>query len=374
MGSIQHNKIFSVGIVIGLILSAPSHAAWTTVGGSSIAPTIALGGTVIPYKEVTFSAQMPGQVTFLAGKEGDKFKAGDVLVRIDDSELLAKRGVIIAQYRSAQANLENARIQSVREQRSPQSRKGMSGMGMPSLFDDMFTKPASDMMGRTDPDFDRTADRFNAMTQIRQAENGIRQAQSELTALDVKLRNTRSIAPFDGMIMQKFIEQDDIVQPGMPLLKFADIQYLQVSVDVPARIRPGLKKGAKIDAEFDVSNKRVQVRIAQIYPMADAERHTIKVKFDVPIGVSSPGMYAKVFVPDVSGGTRETATIPTAAILYNGSLPSVYVKGSDGKKSLRLIRVGESKEKDGTSYTTILSGLRIGQTVWDDAKNMDGID
>ena len=52
-------------------------------------PTVSVGGTVIPYKEVTMAAQLPGRVKYLAGIEGDSFKDGDLLVAIDDTELMA---------------------------------------------------------------------------------------------------------------------------------------------------------------------------------------------------------------------------------------------------------------------------------------------
>ena len=55
------------------------------------APTVSLGGTVVPYKEVTLAAQLPGRVKYLAGIEGDSFKEGTLLVALDDNELLAKR-------------------------------------------------------------------------------------------------------------------------------------------------------------------------------------------------------------------------------------------------------------------------------------------
>ena len=35
-------------------------------------PSVALGGTVVPYREVTFAAQLPGRVVFLAGEEGER--------------------------------------------------------------------------------------------------------------------------------------------------------------------------------------------------------------------------------------------------------------------------------------------------------------
>ena len=60
------------------------------------APTVSVGGTVIPYKEVTLAAQLPGRVNYLAGIEGDRFKEGDLLLAIDDAELLAQRRVLLA--------------------------------------------------------------------------------------------------------------------------------------------------------------------------------------------------------------------------------------------------------------------------------------
>ena len=43
-----------------------------TVEASSEAPTVAIGGSVVPYKEVTLAAQLPGRVKFIAGIEGDR--------------------------------------------------------------------------------------------------------------------------------------------------------------------------------------------------------------------------------------------------------------------------------------------------------------
>ncbi len=93
-------------------------------------PTLSIGGSVIPYKEVTLAAQMPGRVSYLAGIEGDKFKKGDLLVAIDDSELLAKRRAIQAQMASADAQWRNAGIQFNREIYSPRSKTPPGGMAV----------------------------------------------------------------------------------------------------------------------------------------------------------------------------------------------------------------------------------------------------
>ena len=324
------------------------------------AATVSLGGTVIPFKEVTLSAQLPGRVKHLAGIEGDGFEKGTLLVAIDDQELLAKRRSAIAQLANADAQLRNAGAQYTRELWSPRSREPMSGMGMPNLFDQMFTDPMESMMGRRTETGARSIDLYSSHITVQQAQNSILRAQSEIQAIDAKLRDAKSVAPFDGVITKKFIEVGDTVQPGQPLLEFADLTYLQVMVDVPARLRPGLNMGMMLRAQLDVGDQVVPVRLAQIYPMADAQRHTVKMKFDLPQGVSAPGMYVKVLIPDFTAPGHESPVIPTSAIRYNGSLPGVYVQGKDGKDELRLIRVGESLTP---GFTTVLSGLRPGEKV-----------
>ena len=231
---------------------------------------------------------------------------------------------------------------------------------MPNLFDQMFTRPMEDFAGERDRTAERQADIFSSRTNIQQAQNTIARVQAEIRAIDAKLRDALSVAPFDGVIMKKFAEVGDTVQPGQPLLKLADVEYLQIVVDVPGRLRPGLSEGMMLRAALDVGEGEVPVRVAQIFPMADAQRHTVTIKFDLPQGVSAPGMYAKVLVPDFNAPTRANPVIPSSAIRYNGSLPGVYVADEEGKPTLRLIRVGE---KLPGGYSTVLSGLQAGERV-----------
>jgi multidrug efflux pump subunit AcrA (membrane-fusion protein) len=323
-------------------------------------PTVSLGGSVVPYKEVVLAAQLPGRVTFIAGREGDTFKEKDVLVTIGDEELLAKRRALLAQMASADAQLRNAGVQYSREIYSPQSRSAMGGMGLPNLFDQMFTRPVESFVGERDRTAERSADLFASGIQIQEAQNAILRLQAELQGLDTKIRDARSVAPFNGVIVRKMVEVGDTVQPGQPLINFADVEYLQVEVDVPARLRPGLRDGMMVQADLDPDDRRVPVRVAQIFPMADPQRHTVKVKFDLPQGVSEPGMYAKVLVPDLTAPARANPVIPSSAVRYNGSLPGVYVVNERGEPQLRLVRIGESLSG---GMVTVLSGLRPGERV-----------
>lgn len=335
------------------------------VEASTERPTIAVGGTVVPFREVTFAAQLPSRIKTIAGIEGDAFEAGKVLVELDEAELKANRSAAVAALNAAEADMRNAGVQYNRELWSPQQKAAPGGMGIPNLFDQVFTRPMEDFVGGRDRDAERSADLYASTTRIEQARSQIMRAQSEIQAIDAKLRDAKSIAPFDGVIMQKMVEEGDTIQPGQPMLTFSDVTWLQVEVDVPARLAQGLQAMMilKQSASFDDHPEAVDVRVAQIFPMADMQRHTIKVKFDIPQGVSKPGMYAKVLIPDVTAASSmsQMPAIPSSAIRYRGNLPIVYVKNMEGYPELRMIREGKHL---GNGLTTILSGIAEGDMVY----------
>jgi RND family efflux transporter MFP subunit len=268
----------------------------------------------------------------------------------------------------AQAQIANARVQYDREIWSPQDRSisRSGGMGMPSMFDQMFTQPfgQSFMPGSVGGNrwVDERANLYSRGTALSQAQAQLAAAQSQLEQIDAKLRDTRSFAPFDGVIIKKMVEKGDTVQPGQPLVEYADLTYLQVQVDVPVRLMGSLSKGMLIPVKIDVGNVRVEARVAQIFPTADPERHTVTVKFDLPIGVpGGPGMYAEVMVPEEASSAQNVPVIPDSAVLWRGSLPAVYVATPDNGKELRLIRLGDYISGN---QVAVLSGLKVGDRIY----------
>ena len=338
-----------------------------TVGVAPHGGFVILGGSVIPLKQVTLAAQMPGRIETIAGEAGDEFSAGTELLSINDDDLQAKKAAAAAQLDAAQNAVQNAQVQYNRELWNPRvyNPRPMAGMGMPSMFDGFFNSmDDNNFMGNGNggnKSIERHADLVTQGTQVASARSRVQEAQSGLKALDAKLRDTVAIAPFDGVIMKKLVEVGDTVQPGQPLLIFSYSKYLRIKAEVPARLMPGIKKGMIVPAKLDVGDTQMNVRVAQISPVADAKQHTVTVKFDLPEGApGGPGMYAEVMVPDVNSPTRALPVVPLSAVQRNGSLPSVSVVDDDNKPKMRLVRLGEEIDGD---MVTILSGLKPGERI-----------
>ncbi len=367
------NKGVVMKVVKSILFLAPSLAvalnlAVTPVGAAEFKTvkvqiakagnTVTIGGTVVPYKEVTLSAQIPGQIKFLGGQEGDSFKSGAKLVTIDDDDLQARRRSAVAQILAAQAALNNANVQYSSEMINPsinRQQNTTSGFGVPQMFDQMFTRPFASSMGQAKPGIQRYADVQRQVNAVNQARSALMSAQARLEEIDVSLRDATLTAPFDGVIVAKKVEVGDSVQPGRPILQFAYVDFLRIQSEVPVRLVSGLKKGmfvpARIDAGGGVS---VKARVAQIFPIADKKRHTVTVKFDLPKGIpGGPGMYSEITIPDPTNKSAPPMIVPQAAITMRGSLPSLQVL-INGKPSTRLVRVGTP---DGNGNVTILSGL-----------------
>lgn len=358
--------VYSVAtMALTLLVASPLNAAQIVDVESkdSSAQTI-LGSTVIPYREVTLAAQMPGRILSISGDVGTMLKKGDLIVKVSDDNLQAKRKAVLAGLDSAQAALRNSQSQYTREMVSPRSKdiSGMPGFGMPAMMDIYMTQPMYEMMGDSDTDYNRYSDLMNSATGVSQAKSQVMQAWSQLSEIDANLKDTVSIAPFEGMILEKMVEVGDTVQPGQPLIKFGDVKFKRLQASVPSMMVGNLSKGMVVPVTINGTLK-TKARVAQIYPIADPARHTVTVKFDLYTNVNAaPGMYAEISIPNRSQGAQSVLVIPRTALLPGRSLPSILRVTKEGKSELRLVRLGSDQ---GDNKVAVVSGLEQGDRIID---------
>ncbi len=331
-----------------------------TVKSSQVGGKITLGGMVIPHKMVNLLAQMPGDVEFIAGQEGDHFRKGDVLVELDTSALEAKREQALTQLASARAGHRNAIVQYRQQLVSPQGQSDNMLGGMPSMFS-MFTDPQRACSGQGSPGYERYSNIQGRGTQVETALHRIQEAQAAIAELDENIENAKSRAPFDGVIVGKMAEGGDIVQPGMPLVSYADTSLMQIQVEVPSRLLGVLQVGGRVLARLDRGEESIPVTVARIFPMAQEGGHTTTVKFDLPAGIDvQSGTYAEVMLQDDRRAERSLPVIPRSAIVWRGSLPAVFLVTEDRQLKMKVLRIG-AETADGR--VTVTSGLKPGDRI-----------
>ncbi|HIE77461.1 MAG TPA: efflux RND transporter periplasmic adaptor subunit [Candidatus Thioglobus sp.] len=329
-----------------------------SVTGMSLDKRALLGGVVVSSSKVNISAQVPGDVLSVSGREGDVFNTGDLLITLEQDSIKAQRDSAYAEIASANESLRNAGVQYSRSIVSPNS-SSMFG-GMPSMFS-MFTDPMLQMSGQGNPEFDKFAKRTSRFTEYQQAKNRLKQAELKLKEAEEKLKDANILAPFDGVIIEKHVSTGDVVQPGQVLLMYSNIKSLQVEVNIPSRLIRSLQLEKQYRIKLDIANTVVNATLSQVYPIADDTKHSVKVKFDIPSGVPVlPGAYAEVELFQESTGNL-TPVISEAAIIWRSSLPSVFVIDPvNNRTELRFIRLGE---QIGADKKSVLSGLKIGEKI-----------
>ena len=120
--------------------------------------------------------------------------------------------------------------------------------------------------------------------------------------------------------------------------------------------------GDTVSAYLDAEGRMIPAKVAQIYPLANNSKHTVTVKFDLPIGTRGvPGMYAEVYLPDSASNGNTVITIPKTALIEGRSLPTVLVADESKRTtSLRLIRLGSVQ---GNGSIAVVSGLKAGERI-----------
>lgn len=352
----KHGRYAFAKRVILALLLAISGPVCTEVVQNQVIPVttsqdlfamIPVGGKVAAHKSVMLSAQLPGRVVGIYGDEGDFFEKGAILLSLDETQLRAKRREAESQWHSANAALSNAMVQRNQILTSPGSSLDTpGGMGMPGLFDQMFTKPMSGMFGKRDYRTERGARVYSSSTQVTQAAQALEQANASIAQIDTRLRDSRSIAPFDGVIVEKHVEEGDTVQPGQLLLSFEDVSQLQIVADIPVKLAHVLRENDQLLARIDVGDVLTGVVVDNIFPKADPAQHTVRVKFNLPDDIkSATGTYAEVYLPDPDANTESTViVVPETTITHRGGLPVIFVVDETHTTELRLVRLGRKLE------------------------------
>lgn len=358
-------------------LAPPSHAAEAAVGGSAPLQivtvertrtqlTVSVAGTVTPFKMVQLTAQMPGRVERIYGREGDPFPQGYILLELDDSALLAKREAALAAREAAIAAIQNAQAQYRREMYSPRSDATVAapgGMGMPAMFDELFGSQVQDMMGMRDQDAQRYSDVVGVQTAVAQAKTSLAQAEANIREIDSRLRDTLSVSPFDGVIDKVYVEEGDTVQPGQPMIDFSQGDIFKVEADLPVHLVRTLAPGMSLPVYLDAKKRRLLAQVYRIHPTADLQRHTIRVELTLPAGTAvTPGQYAELEVTDRGAGMPNQLSIPRTAVIEKGGMPLVFSIDANGVARLRVVRLGDEL---GNGRVVVLSGIREGDRIID---------
>ena len=218
----------------------------------------------------------------------------------------------------------------------------------------------------SDQEFDEVESRYRraeaalsrAAAMVQTARAQVREAQAAVTAASVRRKDAIVVAPDDGVVAAKIVDEGDLVAPGSPLLTIDSSGGYRVDVMIPESHIDEIGLGETVQVLIPaMANARFTAPITTITPSADPASRSFLVKIKLPQGPAfRSGMFARVFVP-LPGGKK--ILIPQKAIVRLGQLQGVYIADSKNVAHFRLIKTG----KHVGDKVEILSGLEPGERI-----------
>jgi HlyD family secretion protein len=245
-------------------------------------------GYVVAQRKAAIASKATGRLEWLGVAEGSRVKAGEVIARIDNRDVVAQAEAARAQANAARAALESA-LAEERDALS-QHRRNVDlvskGFVSQSSLDTSKARADRAVAGVT-----------SARAALAAAEAGARNAE---VAVDYTLIR----APFDGVILSKSANVGDMVTPFSSavdskgaVVAMADMDTLEVEADVSesslSKVRVGQPAEIVLDA---LPDSRFLGHISRMVPTVDRAKATVmtKVKFDRIDPRVLPEMSAKV--------------------------------------------------------------------------------
>lgn len=276
---------------VSLPATPPSATAIGTTAASAPAGTPedadlggVLTGTTAARRTSQVSASGSGLLTELKVREGDFVKAGQVIAQLDrrDARLRTQQ---------AEAALKLARVQLTSAEREVAR--------LERLEKDQAV-PAADL------DRVRTA-RDAAAAQVEVAEVNLGMARKADSDADVR-------APFDGLVTARLKGEGEWIStmPPAPLVMLAEVQPLELRVDVPAALLAKVKVGDALTVRFAAVDRELTTRITRVLPQVMPQTRAFAVYAELPNEDRSlaPGLFAEVRLAGADPSARRDEGAP----------------------------------------------------------------
>lgn len=271
--------------------------------------------TLVPKNSVSLSAATSGRLVSLKAVDGAVVKKGQLLAKIDDSELRA-------QLKQAESN------RMLAEQKEQRIR---------NLFE---------KNGATKQD-------------LESVEASLKSAQASVDLIRAQLAKTEVRAPFSGKLGFVEVSVGAWLNSGTPIAELSEIDHLKAKFSLPQRYASVIKVGDKImlkDAERHVEKEGVVSALDAVISESSRTRR-VMVDVDNAKGELIAGSFVSIDVA-MESSSVECFTIPSEALILDREGAYVFVSDK-GKAKIKHVQTGLRTPMS----VQVLSGLDAGDTV-----------
>jgi RND family efflux transporter MFP subunit len=292
--------------------------------------TLPLTGTLSPFNEATLKAKVAGELIQVAVREGESVKQGQVLARIDQTEVQARLA-------AREADVAAARAQLIWADKNRTTQN--------ALLDKKFISQNA---------YDNIQSNYDV------AVAKLRSAEAELVVARKSLGDSVLVAPFPGIVAQRHVQPGERVPLDAKVITVVNLARLELEAAVPAVEISRLRAGQQVTFRIDGFGERAfGGRIERINPSTQSGSRSINVYvvIDNPEGVLRGGLFAQgtVSLERVEGAL----VVPASAVREEIGQTFVYaIEGGLVKR--KNVTVGAA---DASGRVQVLRGLAAGERI-----------
>lgn len=291
----------------------PTVVETIVVHAEPMADRVTAIGTIRPNEEVQIRSEVAGKVDRVLFKEGARVARGDLLIKINDSELRA-------QLARATARLAIATTEADRQEH---------------LYADSLVSQR---------------DHSNAI-------NEADVAKAEVQLIGAQLDKTEIRAPFDGVIGLRSVSDGSYVSPTAPIASLQDHTPVKIEFSVPERYAARIALGDRIAFTVEGVAKTFSGTIYAREAAIDAVTRALRVRATSPNedGTLIPGAFANV---EVVFAERQAISVPSFALIPELRGHRVFLLRG-GKALSRSVEIGTRTD----DKVEIVRGIEAGDTL-----------
>jgi RND family efflux transporter MFP subunit len=331
-------------------------AARAITGGSAERTVLNASGYVTARRAATVSSKVTGKVIEVLIEEGMKVQEGQVLARLDDTNVKASLRLAEAQLVSATNGLAETQVR-IREA-------------------ELELKRQSDLIKNkiaTQADYEHAEAAALALrARLEQQRSDVIVAQRTVATWEQQVDDTVIRAPYSGVVTSKNAQPGEMISPisagggftRTGIGTIVDMQSLEIEIDVNEsyinRVQPKQPVEATLDAYPDW---KIPSKVIAVIPTADRQKSTVKVRvgFDKLDPRILPEMGVKVAFHEAATGA------PTAN--RGVAIPKTAIQQQDGHDVVLIVQNGRTERRtvtvtsSSTDEAIISAGVTAGERV-----------
>jgi RND family efflux transporter MFP subunit len=312
-------------------------------------------GYVTARREATVSSKVTGKVDEILVEEGVKVTEGQILARLDPTNVRANLDLARAQATAARAALDETRVRLTEAEQELRRQTDLKNRNVSAQAD-----------------FDHAhAAAFALRARIEQQEAEASVADRTVGVWQQQLDDTIIRAPFAGTVTSKNAQPGEMISPMSTggftrtgICTIVDMQSLEIEIDVNESYINRVEPGQPVEATLDAYPEwKIPCHVVAIIPTADRSKSTVRVRvgFDRLDPRILPDMSVKVAFRETSGtapSVRGGVTVPKTAVVQRGDKPVVFVVQAD-RVERRAVALGAADGNDIQVTAGVSAGERV---------------